>query len=220
MLLSDDFVEVSVTGRQVLWYQNKGYYIPTMPIQLWCKNKNGEKIKNGVENRIARSTKIFVKRSDLPPSSNMRLEFNCSECGSTFYTTWGAATKKKTTKCKSCALSNVKTTGCHSYWVDRLITNNPIASCDISGEDDKRFLVLHHLLNSSDGGENKESNYVILSSNYHMAFHVWNGGTNKKCTKKDYEIFKFLEISGLKPSDKRSQTDLLSSDWVVVSHEP
>jgi len=75
-----------------------------------------------------------------------------------------------------------------------LIKNNPNAKCDISGETDKRFLVLHHLHNRSDGGENTEDNYVILTNNYHLAFHSWNKGYANNCTRETYEIFKKEEL--------------------------
>lgn len=41
---------------------------------------------------------------------------------------------------------------------------------------------------------NVEANYVILSANYHLAFHVWNGGTNVPCTPESYAKFKSLEM--------------------------
>ena len=73
--------------------------------------------------------------------------------------------------CRSCAAKKGFKGGCHSYWVAKLITNNLNAKCDISGETDKRFLVLHHLLSRKKGGKNTKNNYVVLSANYHTAFH-------------------------------------------------
>ena len=216
MLLSDELVEVTVNNAQLRWYRDRGYTIPTTEVQLWAKNSAGQRTKNGVERRVVKGTKILVKRSDLPPSSNMRMQFECASCGNPFFTQWRSATEKKTEKCRACVLATVKDTGCHSYWVDRLITNNPDAACDISGEKDKRFLVLHHLLSRSSGGKDEESNYVILSANYHMAFHVWNGGTNVSCRPEDYWTFKSLEQSGRKPSSRLAQTDMLAEDWQIV----
>jgi hypothetical protein len=85
--------------------------------------------------------------------------------------------------------------GCQDYWVDKLIINNPDAKCDISGETDKRFLELHHLLSRASGGKNEESNFVVLSANYHRAFHRWVGGTNVPCTPEQYYEFKELELN-------------------------
>lgn len=191
----DEMIEVSLNCSELSWYRDKGYHIPTTMVQLWATNAKGERTKNGIKHRVAKGTKIMVKRSDLPPMSNRRLVFKCQACGGDYTTTWGAYRDKKTKDCKACVLARVKTTGCHSYWVDRLITNNPVARCDISGLTDKRFLVLHHLLSRSKGGKNVESNYVILSANYHMAFHVWNGGTNVPCTPEQYIEFKKLEVA-------------------------
>ena len=215
MLLTDQMVEVTINNNQLRWYLDKGYAIPTVLVQLWANNSRGERVKNGVEQRVSRGTKILVKRSDLPPSSNMRMQFQCAACGNPFFTQWRAAVEKKTDKCKDCVLATVKTTGCHSYWVDRLISNNDSVRCDISGEKDKRFLVLHHLLSRAAGGKDEEANYVVLSSNYHMAFHVWNGGTNVVCRPEDYWTFKALEIAGSKPESKLVQTDMLAEDWML-----
>lgn len=189
-----DTVEITLNNTQLRWYQDKGYEIPTVLVQLWAKNKNGERVKNGVEARVARGTKLVVKRSDLPPMSNKKLVFRCASCGNEYTTTWGAYRDKKSRDCKACVLARVKTTGCHSYWVDRLIVNDPRAKCDISGETDKRFLVLHHLLSRKSGGKNEASNYVILSANYHLAFHNWNGGMNVPSTLEQYNEFKRLEL--------------------------
>lgn len=189
-----DTVEITLNNTQLRWYQEKGYAIPTVQIQLWAKNKNGERVKNGMEIRTARGTKLVVRREDLPPLSNKVLVFLCESCGNEYTTTWGAYQGKKSRDCKACVLAKVKTTGCHSYWVDRLIASNHNAKCDISGEADKRFLILHHLLSRKGGGKNEASNYVILTANYHLAFHNWNGGMNVPSTPEQYRKFKKLEL--------------------------
>ena len=200
--LLDDSVEVCVHNMQLQWYQARGYNIPTLRVQLWCKNAQGKRVKNGVKHRVARRTKIWVQRKDLPPSSNMRVQFTCGYCGDIYFTQWRSGGAKNGGKCNKCVKKTIKDTGCHSYWCDQLITNNPDASCEVSGEKDKRFLVLHHLLSRALGGKNERSNYVILSANYHMAFHVWNGGTNAVCTPGDYYTFKELELTGSHPVRK------------------
>ena len=186
-------VEISLNTNQYKWYKQKGYDLPATKVQLWCRNKKGQRTKNGVEYRIAKNTRIVVRREDLPPMSNKQLLFKCSTCGKSYTTSWVAFNKKKSLDCKACTLAKVKTTGCHTYWVNKLITNNDNARCDISEEKDKRFLVLHHLLSKKLGGKNEESNYIILSANYHQAFHIWNGGTNISCTPEKYHKFKELE---------------------------
>lgn len=195
--MSPDLVEVEVNNTQLEWYTSRGYAIPHTEVQLWARNGRGERVRNGTKRRVARGTKILVQREDLPPSSNMRLEFQCQSCGGSFFTQWRAHKIKQSQDCKGCESTKVKGTGCHSYWVTRLITNNPNAACDISGERDKRFLVLHHLLSRGSGGKDEESNYVVLSANYHMAFHTWNGGTNAPCDPDGYQRFKLAEVAVL-----------------------
>ncbi len=190
-------VEVTINNNQIEWYRSHGYDLPTIEAQLWAKNRKGEVTKNGIERRVAKGTKIYVRREDLPPNSNLRLDFVCEMCGKKFYTQWRAANLKRSCLCKACASKQVKDTGCHTYWVGKLITENPDAACDISGEKDKRFLVLHHLLSRALGGKDEPPNYVILSANYHLAFHVWNGGMNVPCHPDDY--YRFKEAEALLP---------------------
>lgn len=192
-MLSDKLIEVSVTGGTLRWYRDRGYQIPTHIRQLYAI-VNGVKKKNGKMISVKEGTKIFVKPEDLPPSSNKKVELTCPRCGSSFTTTYGAYRKKINNLCGPCVKRKIKGNGSHSYWVKKLITLNPDAKCDISGETDKRFLVLHHLNSVSSGGINSPDNYVILSANYHLAFHVWAGGMDKLCTKAQYLEFKANEI--------------------------
>lgn len=192
-MLKDELVEVEVVNTTIRWFINRGYSIPLEKVQLWATNK-GKKIKNGVENRVVRGTKIIVAVKDLPPSSNQVIIFICQTCKNEFTTTWSAYRQKQSDNCKSCQAKRGFKGGCQEYWVDLLIVNNEEAKCDISGESDKRFLELHHLLSRSKGGKNEESNYVVLSANYHRAFHRWNGGTNIPCTPKQYYKFKEEEF--------------------------
>lgn len=209
MLLSEK-IRIRVNNQTLRWYREKGYKIPTHTVQLWA-NVDGKRVKNGKETRVASGTEIDVFVRDLPPSSNVNIDLVCSDCSRAYTTTFGAYKRKHTDKCKACQKKETKNGGCHSYWVNKLITNNEHAKCDISGERDKRFLVLHHLNGRGERGENSEENYVILSANYHMAFHVSVGGTNVKCTKEQYEEFKRKEIDYMK-----TQTDVLAEDWEIV----
>ena len=204
-------VEIEVTNNTIKWYTSKGYIIPTHTVQLWA-TKDGTRVKNGNKVRVKKGTKIWVKLNDLPPSSNKNITLTCSWCGENFTTTFRAyKEKEESDRCTTCAKKRLKGDGSHSYWVKTLITDNLSAKCDISGETDKRFLVLHHLNSKGLGGRNTSDNYVILSANYHMAFHVSCGGTNVQCTKEDYMKFKQKELS---------QTDVLAEDWVVLDDQP
>ena len=183
------------------WYEDRGYEIPVREVQLYTTNSKGERIKNGVKTRVARGTSILVDVTDLPPKSNVDIHYTCLKCGKPYKLRYGVYVGKKDPNvCGPCSKLSTKGTGSHGYWVDQLIVKNPKAACDISGETDKRFLVLHHLLSRSLGGKNLPENYVILSANYHMAFHVWNGGTNIPCNPEQY--LKFREVELLKLSAK------------------
>jgi hypothetical protein len=203
-MLKSEIVEVLVNSMTLRWYKEKGYEVPTKEVQLYCKSKSGERIKNGTKHRVPEGTKILVNVNDLPPSSGQIIEFICESCGETGTTTWSAYKKKQTNKCRLCQSKLLKDTGSHGYWVKKLIADNPNAKCDISGETDKRFLVLHHLDSRSSGGKDEEENYVILSANYHHAFHQWNGGTNIPCTREQYCKF------------KQQETDLQAEDWTII----
>ena len=189
-----DEIEVTVNGTTLKWYTELGYTVPTHTVQLWAQLR-GKRVKNGNKVRVAVGTKIVVKLKDLPPSSNQKITRICTSCSNKFTTTYGAYLKKEQSdRCISCAKKKIKGDGSHGYWVDKLIKNNQKAKCDISGEVDKRFLVLHHLDSRSNGGKNTPSNYVILSANYHLAFHTWNGGMNVLCTKEQYYEFRKQEM--------------------------
>lgn len=190
--------EIVVTSNCVKWYIDKGYTIPTHEVQLWATIK-GERVKNGKKFRVARGTKLTVKLKDLPPSSNTILSFICNECLHPFSTTYKAyRAKHLSDRCTSCAKKVIKDKGSNKYWKKLLIKNNPDAKCDISGETDKRFLILHHLLSVSNGGHNGKDNYVILSSNYHQAFHNhWMPSSATPCTPEDYYNFKQKETGNV-----------------------
>lgn len=209
-MLKEDFIEVTVNNSTIKWYKEKGYEIPLHKVQLYYTNKKGEKKKNGIEYRVKKGTKITVKVSDLPPKSNEMITLICEECGKEYTTRYSFYKTKKTNKCSECQKRILKQEGCHTYWVNKLITNNPNAKCDISGETDKRFLVLHHLLSKNKGGKNTEENYVILTANYHMAFHNELGGTQYGCTPEQYYNFKNKELQTMK------NKDMLSEDWEVI----
>ena len=190
---SQDHIEIELSNSTIRWYRDKGYDIPTHKVQLWF-NKNGKKEKHGTKERIKKGTKIIVKINDLQPESNQRINLFCSNCNEKFSTQFKIYRKRKSDLCKDCAKKRIKGDGSHGYWVNKLITLNPDAKCDISGETDKRFLALHHLDSRKNGGKNTKDNYIILTHNYHFAFHNSLGGTNIPCTKQDYYRFKEKEL--------------------------
>lgn len=187
-----ELVRVKVTNNTIKWYVDKGYHVPTEKVQLYAKGTNGQRIKNGIELRIKNNTEIFVKPQDLPPSNKSKVECICSKCGAQFTIKWSDWYKKKTDMCRYCS-SNAPKVFCHTYWVKKLITDNPDSKCDISGETDKRFLELHHLTSVKDVIATSPEEYVILSANYHRAFHKYIS-TTKRCTPELYFEFKRQEL--------------------------
>lgn len=197
IMLKSKFIEVSVSNSTDKWYRSKGYEIPSRRVQLYC-NINGKRYKNGTKRRVKRGTTIRVNVKDLLPHSNKIIYFICDTCGGDFTTTWQAHRDKISNNCKSCQAKKGFKGGCQDYWVDTLIINNPNAKCDISREKDKRFLELHHLLCKKLGGKNEKKNYIVLSANYHRAFHKWCGGTNVVCTPKQYYEFRKKELARIR----------------------
>jgi len=207
--MNHDETEIVVQGRMAKWFRERGYDVPTQTTQLLA-TKNGKKVKNGQDVRIRNGTRIVVKIKDLPPASNTNITRLCTSCKKEFTTRYGAYLKKKESdRCDECSKKKIKGDGSHGYWVKKLIADNKTAACDISGEEDKRFLILHHLDSRSNGGRNNEENYVVLSANYHLAFHVWNGGTGIPCTMEQYVKFKDNE-------KRKIQADMLADDWMIV----
>lgn len=182
-------IEITMNNSEIQWFKNKGYEIPTEIVQLFCKNKQGKQIKNGVAEKIRVGTKLVVDIDDLPPSSNRKIDWKCSNCGEQQNTSYYAYLGKKTDLCRRCFNTTQRKLDSHDYWVGQLIRDDLNAKCHISGETDKRFLVLHHLLSKSNGGKNEESNYVVLTANWHTAFHRWMGGFNIPCCPDDFKRF-------------------------------
>jgi len=201
-MIESEFIEVKISSNTAKHYKELGYEIPFHTTNHYKKGKFGQKIKNGVRVAVKRGTTIMVKSSDLMKSSNQYVKFICKNCNKSYEIKWANHSRKKSQYCGMCKFTDNFKGGCHSYWFSKLIVEDPFAKCDISGESDRRFLVLHHLLSRKNGGKDHPDNYVILSANYHHAFHIANGGMNIPSTPEQYYKFKELEkIRG----DRRSE---------------
>lgn len=86
-------LEVNVTGN-VSYYEEKGYTIP----------KHID--KSGVE-RVKRGTKITIKTEDLPESSALKVEYECSGCNNIFSTKYYQYIKNSNNLCRSCNMKKV-----------------------------------------------------------------------------------------------------------------
>jgi hypothetical protein len=196
MLITQE-VLASVNGPYFRHYEEKGYVIPRMKKQKYEKGANGNLCKAGTcistENR-----KILVKVLDLPPTSHYPIQYRCDKCGEVFTVGYNMYRRRRALGdlCKRCATTKDHVTS-HERWVKKLIIDNPYAQCDISGENDKRFLVLHHLEGRGDNKNNFRDGYVIISANYHVAFHKFLGSTRVRSTREKYLEFKQREQESL-----------------------
>lgn len=175
----DEPTQILVTGKTLRWYKSKGYTTPDkFPV-------------NGF--------KTLVSSLDLTPGSCLKVTIKCPECGILFKIPRYKLNKRKSPYCKIC-LHKVPRLIEGEYqdirsWTKRLIDSNNSAKCDICGETDKRFLQLHHLTPIAAGGRNIESNLVILSANYHSAFHNhYKNGVVDTATPEDYYAFREQEL--------------------------
>lgn len=95
MLLTKE-VEVSVGARNLAYYKEKGYDIPMCYSEKSCKFV------------VDFSKKITVKIEDLPPSSHIKIQYKCDNCGEVFtteYATWNQSKYKDLGDlCKKCAV--------------------------------------------------------------------------------------------------------------------
>ena len=172
------YTTIKTHPRNVAHYVSKGYFIAE------------SKYYPG---RFASGGLLVVKTRDLHPGCMQRVDLWCDICITQYSLRWRDYIKKQSNTCKRC-LNEPANCSSHEYWIRRLLLDNPDAICDISGELDKRFLVLHHLQSRKTGGQNEESNYVVLSANHHKAFHgsLGNGGRDG-CTPEQYYEYKQKE---------------------------
>jgi hypothetical protein len=170
---------IRVHHKNAGWYASKGYFIGPSP---------------HYSGRFATGQIIKVKTKDLHVGSLQRVDLYCDTCHQVYSLRFRDYMAKQSNTCQSC-IRQPENCVSHEYWLKRLIINSDTAVCDISGETDKRFLVLHHLWSRSTGGLNEEENYVVLTANFHKAFHssLENGGRSG-CTPTQYKEFKQKEL--------------------------
>jgi len=176
LMFAEPLTSVMVHHRNAPWYLSKGYRIPE---------------SRHYPGRPMTGFELEVKTEDIYPGSLQRIPLICEQCGEVYTLRWREYLAKLSNICSACRLHP---DNCHSheYWIRRLVSEAEAPECDICGETDKRFLVLHHLLARSNGGANEAKNYVVLSANYHEAFHR-SIGTKSRATPEDYAAFKAKE---------------------------
>jgi len=98
-----------------------------------------------------------------------------------------------------------------NYWRRKLLQEKVEGTprCDISGEEDIRFLVIHHLSPRAKGGLERRDNVVIITANYHQAFHSECGGGDALCTPEQYYAFRKRERNRLQNLKGKVSTALL-----------
>jgi hypothetical protein len=181
LLFAEPITSVMVHHRNAPWYLLKGYRIPE---------------SRHYPGRPSTGFALEVKTEDIYPGSLQRVDVLCEKCGEVYNLRWREYLAKQSNTCIKCR-SHPDNCHSHEYWLKRLIGDAELPACDISGETDKRFLVLHHKMARSNGGANEETNYVVLSANYHEAFHR-SIGTKSRATPEDYEAFKVAELKETK----------------------
>ncbi len=183
--------------------ERKGYAFPTERIQ---KTRYG--FPSGWRTKYILPHTLDVRLADLPPGAAYRVSFTCADCGGNFSTKICFYNKRTTEFCRDCATKrlvyrkeSVKipfgTRGKH-YWKKALIQDSVVAACDISNETDKRFLCVHHLKPRHLGGKEERDNVVVITANYHQAYHQEMGNNqSEQVNKESYLAFKARELQKL-----------------------
>lgn len=192
---------VSLHGPYLKHYEDLGYPIPWTKKQRYEIRHNGKIWKAGTYKTTGKM-KLLVKVDDLPKCSHYPVIYQCDKCGEKHTVGYNnyIRCKKETDLCVKCTRTK-DFANAHETWVRKLIINNPDAKCDICGETDKRFLVLHHIDGRVNNKSNERDGYVILSANYHVAFHKFLGSTRVRSTKEKYKEFKQQELKSLYGGD-------------------
>lgn len=185
------------------YFEAKGYTIPT---ERYHRGTNRVGKNMGYRTRYILGTELEIKVSDLTDGSHYRINYTCDECGkegSTLYNLYVKRVNNDKDHCHECSSrKNGKLNGNRSghkggkhYWKLKLL-KDPLARCDLSGCGDSRFLVVHHLTPRSQGGSDELDNLVVLTANYHTAFHRWVGGNGGEASPELYLEFKRQELQG------------------------
>lgn len=181
-------------------WEKLGYVIPK---EKYDRGRNNAGKTLGFRYRFVLGSEIEVNISDLSPSSHARVTYKCVKCNSHNTTEYIQYLKRTTDLCPTCNKSHMGRANSvltrdrkennsygKEYWKKKLIHENPNAKCDITGETDKRFLIVHHLIPRNLGGQEIEENVVVITSNMHQAFHSQYG---HNVGIKEYEEFKHAE---------------------------
>lgn len=203
------------------YFTDLGYKIPTTSYQRF--RKNGK--PTGYRTRYVLGATLTVRTEHLSPGSHYRITYTCDSCGkrcSTLYNLYMSSPNEEDL-CIICARSksglsnsieNLQTkrkSGVmgKNFWRKKLLHGSEDVCCDICGETDKRFLVIHHLTPRSKGGLEHRDNVVVLSANYHQAFHAECGGNDSVCTPEQYYAFRKRERNRLQNLKGKVSTALL-----------
>lgn len=196
----DEPIELIVLSPKICgYYESLGYVIPKEKTEKI--GKSGK--KKGFRDRYILGSVIKISPKHLSVGSHNRIKYTCANCGEIGTTTYNLYVQRQTDFCPTCAKKEngklnsrfskdvTDTTELSiSQWKKIVLTDNPDAKCDITGETDKRFLIVHHLVPRNMGGLNTKENAVILSAQYHQAFHSQYG---HNVGIKEYEEFKHAE---------------------------
>ena len=192
-LLSTE-VEVTLAGKNIKWFEEKGYYIPRRKSK-WR------------DISVPKNTKICVKVDDLLDGSHVAVECDCDRCGKTYEISWKDYKKNNRngkTYCNPCSSTLFNSRENNASWNPnktdeereigrkypkyndfvRKVLARDNYTCVISGKKGNEVeLDVHHL----DGydwcieGRTDVTNGITLSRDIHKAFHSKYGyGKNTK----------------------------------------
>lgn len=184
--------------------ERRGYVFPTERVQRTRSDGSpyGWRLKYILPHTLE------VKLSDLPKWAHYRVDFTCADCGNTFSTAIAFYNSRKTDFCRDCFAKRLVytkdsvtmpfgTRG-RDYWKRTLIDEAVSPCCEISGNTDRRFLVIHHLMPTGKGGPETFDNVVIITANYHQAYHKEMGNNQSaRVNKESYLAFKARELQKL-----------------------
>ncbi len=203
-------VEVTLIGKNIPYYENKGYTIP--------------RVKKGSKMCVPRNTKINIKIEDISYGSGTKVDVECDRCGKLYqesYYNYYKHNHEGKSYCHACANKLFNSGENHAFWNPNLtdeereigrnypeytqfvkrVFERDNYTCQCCGKIPKRGLIAHHLngYNWCIEGRTDDKNAVTLCNNCHSNFHsIYGCGNN---TKEQYEEWIGHSLENLKKYD-------------------
>ena len=208
-------VEITLVGKNISYYENKGYVIP--------------RVKKSNKMCVPRNTKITVQIKDVSYGSNVKVDVICDCCGKQYNESYYSYYKHNYAGkcyCLACANKLFNSGENHAKWRDDMtdeereigrcypeytqfvkrVFKRDNYTCQCCGLKPKRGLVAHHLngYNWCIEGRTDDKNAVTLCNNCHSNFHfIYGCGDN---TKEQYEEWIGHALENLEKYDRKLPT--------------